>query len=272
MTKRIGAYTEIDSIYDSRRGILSLMITEDMAGLNDDLRKQKGDALWEQQFARNYRERRMDSFEYPAFGINREKFLERYNKRSVSDWLFYYPSNLRNKLLKMILELEQLVDVPISISGVDLYINTFPYVFDDDMKAQFLSYCKSAFKGLVAVKLLDHDPTKMTALYYKQYNYVFKYDMMLVEENKAFFDSLSVTPIPETCVVVPDILVQEVEELCGPIKERIHAMGIMIGPAIQLVPVEHSTYDYAQLATFTDSPRIPNEGAVKDSSDPRTLA
>lgn len=245
MNRRIGAYTEVDCIYDSRRAILSLMATEDMSDKGDRLRKAEGDALWDLHFAKNYKERRMDTFEYPAFGINREKFLERYNKRSVSDWLFMYPSGIRDRLVKVILEQEQLVDRPINISGIDLYINVFPYVFDEEMMDSFKKHCETMFQGFIKVHLLNLDYRNMTTLFYKRFNYVFKYDMLLSEDYKAFADSLTVTPIPDTCVAVPNLLVEETDELTGPIADRIQAMGYMISSTVKLISIDHSFYDYA---------------------------
>ena len=246
MNRRIGAYTEVDCLFDVRRAILSLMVTDNMADKGDKLRKVEGDALWDIHFAKNYKERRLDLFEYPALGINREKFQARYDQRTVSDWLFMYPTNLRDRIVKAILEQEQLVDRPINISGIDLYVNTFPYAFDEEMLANLQAYCNTAFKGFVKVKLVNYDSKQMTTLFYKQFNYVFKYDLLMSERYKAFMDSLAVTPIPETCMIVPDLLIEETSELCGPIADRIQAVLMMIAPAVKLISIDHSFYDYAE--------------------------
>lgn len=243
MNKTLKVFTDLDSFYDSRRGILQHLLTPNFEG-TDEERKLRADGLWDMHVAENYKNRRMDTFEYSFFDINREKYLAAYKERELSNWLMYYPSALSDKLVRLILDLEGLDDRPISIKGVELFVNIHPYAFDDEMVNEFISYCNTLFKGIVSVKTLNVPIADANAAFYGQFNYVFKYDLLLSEDGKIFMESLKDHPIPDTAFVVPDILVQEVDTFEGTISERIFALGVTLGAVMRLIPVRHDIYDY----------------------------
>lgn len=243
MNKRLNIFAEMHTLYDYRRGLISWLLTEDFQGTLDE-RKAEGDRLWDLHFAKSYKERRFDYFEYPEHNINRARFDELYAKRSLEHWLFYYPTNFMDDLLKVILEQENLSEKPISIQGLDLHVNIWPYQFDEEDQANFIAYCKTAFRGMVNVKIMNIDSTNLTPLFYRQFAYVFKYDLMMSQSSEALNKTLSETPIPDTAVIVPDILIQESEHFTGLISDRIHAVAAILGLVIKLVPINHRFYDY----------------------------
>lgn len=241
MSRTLVVFTELDSIYDSRRGIIQWMMTEGID--NEQQRKTKGDLDWEQHIQTNYQNRRMDTFEYPAFKITKESFEKAYASRSITNWLMYYPSNVLKKLIKVIIDLEGLMDKPIDIKGVDLHVNIFPYQFDQDLQDKLIDHVQHALGNIVKVKVMNVDTREADSSFYKQFNYVFKYDFLMAEGSSKTMDSLKAFPIPDTGFIVPDILVKEVEGLQGPIADRIFALSVLLAPCLRLVPISHSFYD-----------------------------
>jgi hypothetical protein len=244
MNKVLEIYTEIDCIYDPRRGLLSLLMTPDIT--DDAERVKQGNALWDLHVADNYKERQIDYFNYPFFNIDRVKYEAAWKKRSISDWLMYYPSNFYNDFIRTVVELEQLDEKPVAIKTVNLNVNTFPYDFDQAMLDDFVLHCKAAFKGLVTVKTFKSDPAKMDSLYYKQFRYVFKYDSLIGEDSRLLIESLGKNPIPNTAFVVPDILAQKLDTFTGSVSDLIFSMSMSLGTAITLVPIKHRFFDYAE--------------------------
>lgn len=243
MNKVLTAYTELDSIYDYRRGLLQHLMTLDIT--DDAKRKAEGDRLWGLFVEKNYKERRMDTFNYPQFGITREVFDKLYKERNLSHWLMYYPSNFYNDFIKVIIDQETMTEKPLAIKGVTLHVNIFPYAFDEAMKKDFLAHCKGAFAGLVDVKLSSSDPATHTSAYYKQFNYVFKYDFLIGEDSKTFMESLPQCPTPDTLYILPNVLLKETEGIQGAPEDIIFAMSMSAGPALTMVPVKHEFYDSA---------------------------
>lgn len=242
MNRLLKAYAEVDGFFDTRRAVLQWLMTEGIT--DDELRKREGDRLWEMHMAKNYRERRMDTFEFPGLGINRERFKEVWVKRSLEHFLMAYPTNMPTMMLSKILELEQLTDKPIDIKGVTLYINIFPYAFDDLMKEDFVAHCNSMFGGRFEIKLLNVDSREAEPNFYRQFDYVFKYDIM-GEEHKAFQTNIIKQPTTGTSFVVPDILANEVDTFKGSVADRIFAYSMTVAAVLTLIPISHDFYDAA---------------------------
>lgn len=253
MNKTIFAYADLDSIYDPRRAIIQKFLMQDVPFPADNASEeefmkytQEGDKRWEAKIEANYIARRMDTFEYPSVGLNKEKFYALYNARSIKDWStgWFYPTCFMSRFLKLVIDAEQLTEVPISISTIQLTINTFPYDFPEDMIQSLKEHCHERFGGRVEVKTTFVDTSKLTVLYYKQFAYVFKYDLFLVPDYKAFFESVGSPPIPDTTFLLPDILVEENEHFEGDIGERIFSVGLGFAHVLRTVPVAHLFYDY----------------------------
>ena len=241
MNRLIKVYTELDSLYDYRRGLLQWLLTEGIT--DDELRKREGDRLWNLHIDKNYRERRMDTFEYPGLKINAERFKALYKERTLTNFLMYYPTKLSRNLLSSVIDLEQLTDVPITIQGVVLYLNLFPYVFDEELKQDLVEHLGTLFGGRVEVKLIDEDMRKADGSYYRQYNYVFKYNL-LGEENRVFQETMSKHPNPETAFIIPDVLNREADAFAGSVKDWMFAWSLSVAQVARFIPVGHDLYDF----------------------------
>lgn len=243
MNRVLNAYAELDGFFDTRRALLQWLMTD---GITDDvLRKREGDRLWNLHMAKNYRERRMDTFEFQDLKINRKVFKELWDKRSLEHFLMAYPTNMPDQMLAKILELEQLTDKPIDIKGVTLFINIFPYEFDEPMKTDFIDHCNSKFGGRFEIKLLNIDVRNAEPSFYKQFQYVFKYDI-LGEDSKAFQTNIMHQPTLETAFVVPDILAKEATAFQGSVADRIFAYSLTVAAVVKFIPINHAFYDAAE--------------------------
>lgn len=240
MNRELRVYTEIQSLYDVRRGLLQWLMTE---GITDDaMRIREGDRLWGLHMAKNYKERRMDTFEFPHLKINKARYDALAAAPSLEHWLMFYPTLATKTMLRKIMELEQLTDVPITIKGVTLFVNTFPYAFDQEMQDSFLEQCNKLFGFRFAVKLTYNDPSLMPAESYLPYDYVFKYNLM-AEGNTLFQETVGKTPMPNVTFVIPDILVKDVESFTGSISDRIFAWSMALAPVVKFIPIGHVFYD-----------------------------
>lgn len=256
MNKTIEAYADVDSIFDYRRGLIQKFVTEGMTGLPEnpteedvvafnERRRLEGDKLFDLYVARNYQQRRMDTFEYPFIKFNKDTLKKLIKERSIKDWAFgYYPTNFMSQFLKVVVDQEQLTEAPISIKGVVLTINVFPYEFDEALNQDLIDHCKYRFGGRVDVKVIRADTRSATVNYYKQFDYVFKYDLLLNEDYKPLMDSIGNPPIPGTTFIVPDLLVQENEAFEGSIGDRIFACSLGVAAVFKVVPINRSFYDY----------------------------
>ena len=243
MNRNLKVYTEVQSMYDMRRGLMQWLLTEGISN-DDSLRRREGDRLWDLHIAKTYAARRMDLFEYPAVGVNKAKVEALLAEAKLEHWLMYYPTSLCWTLFRKIIELEHLEEKPLDIKGVTLYVNTFPYEFGPEMEQSFLEHCNTLFGGRFEVKLQSIDTRNAEPYFYQQYNYVFKYDIM-DEPYKAFQTKLMQQPIPNVTFVIPDILSREVEAFEGPVADRIFAYSLTVSQVVKLVPISHAFYDYA---------------------------
>jgi hypothetical protein len=242
VNKSLTIYTELDSIYDPRQAILSWLATEGISDIT--LRKAEADRKWGLFFEKNYRNRRLETYEFPDFGITREKFEKAYAARSLSQWALYRPSNVLKKLLKTVFEIEQLEDTPLGIKGVTLYLNYFPYQLDPDLQAKLTDYVNQGLRGIVEIKLVNSNPVEQTTSYYKQFHYVLKYDILLGKDSKAFTESLATHPIPEVAFFVPDVFLSSPEGLDKPPADILFGLSLAAAASARLIPISHDFYDY----------------------------
>lgn len=258
MNKVIQCYTEVDSIYDPRRGITQKWLVRDL--IRDDadkltdaeyaeyvkLLRYEGDARWEKYAQTNYKERRMDRFEYPGLTFDRAQFTELYKARSLSDFAFgYYKTKFTQNFLKTLIDLELLSETPIMFSKIVLHVNIYPYVMDDEMRKDLVDHLQLRFGGKVEVKTINSRSTTHDVSYYKQFDYVLKYDLLLGEDSKTLCESVGSIPIPGTTFIIPDILVKESDEFTGEIADRIFSSTLQLAPVFRVMPIHHSFYDYA---------------------------
>lgn len=247
MNRVIKIYTELDSLYDTRRGTIELLLLDHESKekeIPEENRKLLANQLWNRYIADNYKERLLDTFEYKNFGINRETFVNRYNKRSISDWTHYYPTNLTDRLIKLVMDLELMEEKPIDISGITLVVNTFPFVFDEELNRGLIGHLTTALNNIVNVKLMSFDTRNQTLDFYKNYDYVFKYDILTSENTKAFQESIgSNIRVPELRIMVPDILVKTNDAFTGNVSDMIEVLTVTLAPTVTIVPVKHEVYD-----------------------------
>lgn len=258
MNRVLDIYADADSFFDYRRALLQYLMTEsefperddltdDQAAVQTLLRKNRGDQLWELHCAKNYKERRLDTFNFPQLGIDEDKFKALYAERSVKHWAtgMYYPSRLIKQLVARIIDIEGLTDKPVDIKEVRVYVNTFPYDFGEELTAQLVEAIRYGLRGVATVKAIHSDPTKHDATFYGQYNYVFRYNMINDSSSKLFSETFQANPIPDTAIVVPNILAREENNVFATDpKEWMLATFLWLGPALKLLPIEHSLYDY----------------------------
>jgi hypothetical protein len=157
----------------------------------------------------------------------------------------YYPTNLSRQLLRRVMELEQMTDTPINISGFILYVNLAPYAFDEELTQAFIDHCFTLYGGRVDVRVLNEDVSQAEPSFYRQFDYVFKYNI-LAEECRTFMEHIQEQPNPNTTFVVPDILVREVDSLQGSILDRIYAWSLTIATAVKFIPIAHAFYDFEE--------------------------
>lgn len=248
MNRVIKVYTELDSLYDTRRGTLELLLLEHALkerNIPESERKTVANKLWDNHIDKNYKERILDTFEYKAFGINRKTFIERYNKRSIKDWEHYYPSSLADLMIKTIMDLELIEEKPIDISGITLVVNTYPFDFDEELNNGLIGYLRTALNNIVDVKLMSFDVRDQTLDFYKNYDYVFKYDILTSEATKAFQESIGGNvKVPDLKILIPDILVKPNDTFTGNVSDMIEVLTVTLAPTVTIIPIKHSVYDY----------------------------
>jgi hypothetical protein len=102
------------------------------------------------------------------------------------------------------------------------------------------------FSGKFVIKLLDHDPSTMTSTYYRQFDYVFKYDI-LSGPYEWFRRSLETKPIPEVTFFVPDLFAEDVPDIEATPQSLLFACSISVSVIWKMVPIEHNAFDYEKI-------------------------
>jgi len=254
MNRILDIYADAESFFDYRRGLLQFLMTEgdypdngvELTDEQFEARKALGDSQWEMHIAKNYRDRRLDTFNYPFFGIDEAKYKKILKERSLKHWStgMFYPTKLADKMIARVIDMEGLTEKPIDIKKVRLFVNTFPYEFGTEMTEALVAHLTTAFKGMIEVKAIHSDPAAQGAKFYGQYQYVFRYNLMLDESSELLMNTFQDNPIPETTFVVPDILVRETDAFAGKVKEWYQAAMTPLAVALKVVPIEHAEYDY----------------------------
>lgn len=245
MNRVINVYADLESFYDYRRGLLQCLMTKDIE--DPDKRKYEADRLWELQIADNYRKRRMDTFNYPEFGIDKETFQEIYKQRGIEHWAtgMYYPTPLIKNMLAKVIDLESLEDKPIDIKEIKLYVNTYPYDFGKELTDELVDHLRKGMKGMVTVSAIHAEHAKLDAAFYGQYQYVFRYAFMLDEDSTAFMETMKEHPNPDTTYVIPDIISRDTDMFVGSVKDWMFGALVPLAPAGRFIPLERTLFDYA---------------------------
>ncbi|ASU03691.1 hypothetical protein JOAD_224 [Erwinia phage vB_EamM_Joad] len=237
-------YTELDALFDYRRGLVQHLLTSHKSYPSDAVRKADGDKQWELYLEGRYRKRRLDNFDIPELKLSTADYQALYKERRLEHFLMYYPSVLEKHMFKMVMDMEMLDTMTPSIKGATLYVNTFPYQLDTELNALLLDTVNRRFGGRYDVQLVHADPRSFTAHTFGQYDYVFKYDILL-GDYEWFVKSLLETQIPATTFFVPSLFLAENDMIVGGPEDMIYALAATLSPAIKLVPCNAVIYDYA---------------------------
>lgn len=240
----ITIYTEIGSLFDERRGIIT-KVARESGNLKFD---------WDRNFAQIYARRRMDIFNQPELGITQEKFEARFKQRSLADFedekeVYIRPSNLIFNMFRLVRELEFGVGQMISAQNFSVTVNLWPYEFTEELAQELQSVMKGAVKFNYSLSFVFIPPEDLTPKVLNSFGYVFKYDMLLSPDMKNYWENYIRMPDSGTKFIVPGILTSRElpEEMRGeePI-DLITKMNFTQGGKITLVPVTKTIFDYKE--------------------------
>lgn len=235
-------YLTLDSLFDYRQGLICKLITDASEPLENRLVTAAN--LWVKHLEKRYDGRRMDDYTFPALNLTNEKFQEAYENRSLDDFKFYTPSNISKILLQSVMQVETNYDQLTSIRSFNLTINMFPYVLDEELQQILKDSINQRFRGRHEITLIYKDDRKATPSFYRSFDYVFKYDLLLSKDYKSFFDNLKKEPIPDVVFFVPAILFKNEEYITGKPEQVIEAFATTTVNQIALVPIPPVGYDH----------------------------
>lgn len=239
-------YTDLDSIFDTRRGIIIHTARENG---NPDFK-------WE-SFEGVYKQRRYDIFERPELSLTDEKYKERFKNRSIDDWAdenecYFFPSSILNMMGSIVRSIEYGEQQTIFASTFDLTVNLYPFILSDELKEQLLDRIQGSFKFRVDVSFVYLENEQQTATYLNGFNYVFRYGHFLNPDLKKWAETYPESPFTGTKYIVPNVLAKtfdENDELLEVIRnedpsELISKCSFIQGGRVQFVPIDKDIFDY----------------------------
>lgn len=240
----INIYTDIDTLFDTRRGIIERVIRE--SG-NLDFR-------WE-QYAPFYKERQIDFFDKPEYGLTFDNYLARFQRRSIDDWVdetycYFYPTKILTAMLPTVRGIELGSNGIINLSAITLHVNTFPFVLTDTLKDQLVTHILSAFKIKINVELCHVSFEKQTANYINAFQYVFRYGHLINREFITWFETYPTCRLTGTKIIVPTLLSKTpVDDPVltamnnDPIQSRIEKMSSLQAGKVIFIPLSPNVFD-----------------------------
>lgn len=241
----IRIYTDLDSLWDTRRMILTKLARE--AGKPFD---------WDRNFAAVYKQRKYDIFEYPDFGFSEEAYWKRFEARTSEDWVneqevFAQPSRLIYNLFKIVRELEFGVGKLLGVDRFELTINTFPYVLSEEQRRELDQVIAGTTSWDFDRQFVSIPHAELTPVYLGQYKYVFKYNLFVGRnETKAFWDRYYQTPPGQTSYIVPDVLAKKSELPDGMDKESaqslVSKLNLCQAGFVTWIAVDKAYFDYIE--------------------------
>lgn len=236
----IKIYTDLDSMFDTRRGIIHRMAVENG----------KKDFDWDKNFKEIYNRRRMDYFHQPELGITNDEYKERFKNRSVDDWAdestcYFIPSQLLANMFLQVRVIEFGVGQVIAVSDFELTINIWPYALTDGEIQTLKTFISDNVNFPISIRILNTPNQEQTQTFYSYFNYVFKYGFLTSEENKPYWDKYAAVQPIDTRFFVPDILVKELPEEMqkDSIITIINKMNLVQGSKITLIAIPKSNFD-----------------------------
>jgi len=246
MPADIRCLTNLDSLFDPRRGILTKVALE------------SGNTKfnWERNMAEIYKRRRWDYFNQPELGITQAKFEERYARRTVDDFAddtqcFFYPSKLmRNRaLFTFVRTMEFGVGQMLSTSGFAITINVHPYILSDELINELSSSLRGTVPFNISLSFVNIPYDDMTPAVLHAYDYVFIYDFIVGKDYRVYWENYAQSPNAATRFFLPDLLVYKdlPEEMRSeePI-DTISKMNVTQGGKITWVPCDKTVFDYSE--------------------------
>lgn len=240
----INVYTDIDTLFDTRRGIIERVIRE--SGYQN--------FRWE-QYAPFYNERQIDFFDKPEWGLTHTGYLERFSKRSVDDWVdetycYFYPTNILSAVLPTVRGIELGSSGVINLSAITLHVNTYPFVLSEALKTQLISHILAAFKIKINVELLYVSFDEQTANFINAYQYVFRYGHLLNREFITWFETYPSCRLTGTKIIVPALLSKSpIDDPLltamnnDPIQRRIEKMSSLQAGKVIFIPLSPNVFD-----------------------------
>lgn len=241
-SKKLSVFTDLDSIFDSSRGIAQKLITQHLEHLPLKERIKKSDEFFHKHLLTKYKERTFHLFNAPELGVTPDIFKDAYLNRDVNDFDFFYPSALLAGIFKVIVGLENSRHNGFDVESIELTVNVFPYAFDDELiealKAQLELKLGNKFN---TITIINDNIEEKTASYFQGYDYVFKKDIMF--GYKKFHQSLENVYIPDVNFVVPVLNYQLNEKFTGTPKQILDLFSVTMVTVIGITPIDKSFYD-----------------------------
>lgn len=238
----ITCYTNLDSLFDPRRGILTKVALE------------SGNSKfnWDINMKPIYERRRYDYFNQPELGITQEKYEARYATRTIEDFAdetqcYFFPSNLIRNMFKLVREVEFGVGQILSVSTFSLTVNVYPYILSESLLDELDATIRGALSFNISLSFVNTPYDLITTSVLNNYQYVFIYDFLIGENYKEYWENYGKANNSNTRFFVPDILIHKElpEEMRReePI-EIISKMNVTQGGKITWVPCPKTIYDY----------------------------
>ena len=239
----ISCYTNLDSLFDPRRGILTKVALE------------SGNSKfnWDVNMKPIYERRRYDYFNQPELGITQEKYEARYAARTIDDFAdgsqcYFFPSNLIRNMFKLVREVEFGVGQILSVSTFSLTVNLYPYTLSESLLDELDATIRGALSFNISLSFVNTPYDQITTTVLSSYQYVFIYDFLIGKDYKVYWENYAKAQNSNTRFFVPDILVYKElpEEMRReePI-ETISKMNVTQGGKITWVPCPKTIYDYS---------------------------
>lgn len=240
----IEIFASLDDLFDARRGIITKVAIE----------SGKTNFDWKMNYSRIYARRRFDYFNQPELGITDEAFKERYKRRSIEDFadetqVYIRPSKLIHHMFKIVRSLEFGEGQMISADRFNLTVNLFPYELSDELADELASRIRGAVPFNIGLSFVTVPYEEQLPAYLHNFHYVFKYDFLIGEDMKPYWDAYPSARESKVKFIIPDTLLNKAipEEMRS--EEPISLLGKMNvtqGGKITWVPVSKTIFDYKE--------------------------
>lgn len=240
----ITVFTNIDALFDSRRGILTKVALESGNSKFD----------WKRNMEAIYKRRRYDLFNQPELGITQSAYEARYDKRNMEDFAdeaqcFFFPTKLIRNMFRLIREVEFGVGQVLSAATFSLTVNVYPYTLSEELLNELNSVIKGAIPFNISLSFVDIEYSKLLPSVLNNYQYLFIYDFLIGKDYKTYWEAYATAGNSSARFFVPDVLIyQELPEEMRreePI-ETIGKMNVTQGGKITLVPCSKTIFDYSE--------------------------